>query len=320
MVTAVALLAALIVATAVGALDIRPADIIRELTGSSVLNTQQHAVLLNVRLPRIATAVVVGAMLASSGATYQAVFRNPLADPYLLGVSAGAGLGVTCVIVFGAGLVGIIPAAFVGGVLAVLATYVVAGSRGDATTVILAGVAVAAFASAAQTYIQQSNIDHVQRIFSWMLGSLNVSKWSTVATVALPVAVCLLVLACAHRQLDVIALGDAEAAALGANPRLIRGVLIATATLGTACVVAISGLIGFVGIVVPHALRLVVGPAHHLLMPLTIVWGAIFMLFADTAARTVLAPSELPVGVVTAVIGAPFFLILLRRYRREALC
>lgn len=117
-----------------------------------------------------------------------------------------------------------------------------------------------------------------------------------------------------------ITLGDAEAAALGANPRLIRGVLIATATLGTACVVAISGLIGFVGIVVPHALRLVVGPAHHLLMPLTIVWGAIFMLFADTAARTVLAPSELPVGVVTAVIGAPFFLILLRRYRREALC
>lgn len=116
------------------------------------------------------------------------------------------------------------------------------GDVGDATTVILAGVAVAAFASAAQTYIQQSNIDHVQRIFSWMLGSLNVSKWSTVATVALPVAVCLLVLACAHRQLDVITLGDAEAAALGANPRLIRGVLIATATLGTACVVAISEL------------------------------------------------------------------------------
>lgn len=176
------------------------------------------------------------------------------------------------------------------------------GDVGDATTVILAGVAVAAFASAAQTYIQQSNIDHVQRIFSWMLGSLNVSKWSTVATVALPVAVCLLVLACAHRQLDVITLGDAEAAALGANPRLIRGVLIATATLGTACVVAISGLIGFAGIVVPHALRLVVGPAHRLLMPLTIVWGAIFMLLADTAARTVLAPSELPVGVVTPVL------------------
>lgn len=318
------LFGAIVVAAVVGAAGIAPADVVREIFGQRVLDDRAHAVLFKIRLPRIAMAVIVGGMLAAAGATYQAVFRNPLADPYLLGVSAGAGLGVTIAIVFGAGLgwslggLGIVLAAFAGGIIAVTATYMVSGSVGrgtNATTVILAGVAVAAFASAAQTYIQQRNIETIQRVYGWMLGSLNTTKWSNVAFLAVPVILCFAVMLASHRVLDVMTLGDQEAASLGANPALVRLAMVAVATLGTSAVVSVSGLIGFVGIVIPHAVRILAGPGHRVLMPLVIIWGAIFLVVADTIGRTVLAPAELPVGVVTAFVGAPFFLYILRRFR-----
>lgn len=300
-------------------------DVARELIGISTLDTRDHAILWSIRLPRVAMAIVVGATLAVAGAAYQAVFRNPLADPYLLGVSSGAGLGVTVAVVagasigFGGGGLGIVGAAFVGGVIAVSATYMVSrgvGHGSSATVVVLAGVAVAAFANAAQTYVQQRNIETVQRVYSWMLGNLGIASWGSILMVLIPAGFCWLVIVLSSRLLDVMTVGDLEARTLGVDPGLVRLALVAVATMGTAAVVSVSGLIGFVGIIVPHALRLIVGPGHRLLLPLTLIWGAIFLLAADTAARTLLAPAELPVGVVTAAVGAPFFLFILRRFSR----
>lgn len=300
-------------------------DVARELVGISALGTRDHAILWSIRLPRVAMAIVVGATLAIAGAAYQAVFRNPLADPYLLGVSSGAGLGVTLAVVagatigFGGGGLGIVGAAFIGGVAAVSATYMVSrgvGHGSSATVVVLAGVAVAAFANAAQTYVQQRNIETVQRVYSWMLGNLGIASWGSIFMVLIPAGFCWLVIVLSARLLDVMTVGDLEARTLGVDPGLVRLILVAVATMGTAAVVSVSGLIGFVGIIVPHALRLIVGPGHRLLLPLTLIWGAIFLLAADTAARTLLAPAELPVGVVTAAVGAPFFLFILRRFSR----
>lgn len=294
------------------------------LPGVSVehgLTTAQHAVLWQIRLPRVVLGALVGATLAVAGAAYQGVFRNPLADPYLLGVSSGAGLGATAMIVYGftATVFAVPAAAFLGGILAVTATYLLGRGVGGGRTevvIILAGVAVAAFANAAQTFLQQRDDDSMRQVYSWLLGRLATNGWTEV-WVALPyVVLTVVVLLLFSRILDVMAVGDLEAASLGVDPRRVRLLLVAVATLGTAAVVSVSGLIGFVGIVVPHAVRLLVGPGHRLLLPLSVLFGAAFLMLADVAARSVLAPAELPIGVLTAAIGAPFFLVVLRRSRR----
>ncbi|CAJ1509052.1 FecCD family ABC transporter permease [[Mycobacterium] burgundiense] len=284
------------------------------------LTVAQQAVLWQIRLPRVVLGALVGATLAIAGAAYQGVFRNPLADPYLLGVSSGAGLGATAMIVFGmAATTFAVPiAAFAGGVLAVTATYLLGRGVGGGRTevvIILAGVAVAAFANAGQTFLQQRYDDSMRQVYSWLLGRLSTNGWTEVS-VALPyVVVTIVVILLFGRILDVMAVGDIEAASLGVDPRRVRLLLVAVATLGTAAVVSVSGLIGFVGIVVPHAVRLLVGPGHRLLLPLSVLFGAAFLMLADVLARWVLAPAELPIGVVTAAIGAPFFLMVLRRSR-----
>lgn len=209
-------------------------------------------------------------------------------------------------------------AAFAGGVLAVTATYLLGRGVGGGRTevvIILAGVAVAAFANAGQTFLQQRYDDSMRQVYSWLLGRLSTNGWTEVS-VALPyVVVTIVVILLFGRILDVMAVGDIEAASLGVDPRRVRLLLVAVATLGTAAVVSVSGLIGFVGIVVPHAVRLLVGPGHRLLLPLSVLFGAAFLMLADVLARWVLAPAELPIGVVTAAIGAPFFLMVLRRSR-----
>ncbi|MCD2112800.1 MULTISPECIES: FecCD family ABC transporter permease [Rhodococcus] len=286
----------------------------------SGLSTRQQAILWNIRMPRVVLGVLVGAMLAIAGAAYQGVFRNPLADPYLLGVSSGAGLGATLAIVVGgaAGFAGVPIAAFAGGLLAVGATYslgrTVGGSRSE-VVIILAGVAVAAFANAIQTFFMQLHDDTLRQVYSWMLGRLSTDGWSDVVVVLPYVVVTVAIIALHRRTLDVMAVGDVEAASLGINPARVRLLLVCVATLGTAAVVSASGLIGFVGIVVPHAVRLLVGPGHRLLLPLSLLVGASFLVLADVLARTVMSPAELPIGVVTAAIGAPFFLVVLRRSR-----
>lgn len=323
------LLAALLLGTLVGPASLTASGVLLELLDSipflhvdSGLTQRQQVILWEIRIPRVVLGAIVGAMLAIAGATYQGVFRNPLADPYLLGVSSGAGLGATLAIVLGgAAASGLVPpAAFAGGMIAVLATYTLGSSVGGGRSevvIILAGVAVAAFASAIQTFFMQRHDDTLRQVYSWMLGRLTTNGWAEVLRVLPYAIVSIAVIFLFRRMLDVMAVGDVEAATLGIAPSRVRLILISVATLGTAAVVSVSGLIGFVGIVIPHAVRMIIGPGHRLLLPVSLLVGGAFLVLADVVARTAMSPSELPIGVVTAAIGAPFFMVVLRRSRGQ---
>ncbi len=327
---ALALLAgAFLVGVSIGPAHLSVGGVVRSLIDrlpvidvSSGMTPRQEAILWEIRIPRVVLGGLVGAALAGSGAAYQGVFRNPLADPYLLGVAAGAGLGATLAIIGrAAGLTAeAVPvAAFAGALAAVGLTYLLGRTVGDrtATTLILAGVAVASFFTAAQTFVQQRNADTFREVYAWILGRLGTTGWSEVGTVAPYVVVAGAVLLAHRRMLDVLAVGDEEAATLGVRVGRVRWWVVAAATLGTAAAVAVSGLIGFVGIVVPHTVRLVAGSSYRVVLPLSFLLGAAFLVLADLAARTVLAPSELPIGVITAFFGAPFFVLVLRTSREE---
>jgi iron complex transport system permease protein len=247
------------------------------------------------------------------------VFRNPLADPYLLGAAAGAGLGATLAIAYGPDTSGwpveLLPlAAFAGAVAGVAAAYALGRSGGarTTTTLVLSGVAVAAFLTAIQTYVQQQRAETLREVYGWILGRLTTAGWREVALVV-PYALLSTATILLHgRLLDVLAVGDDEASSLGVRAARVRLVVVAAATLATAAAVAVSGLIGFVGIIVPHTIRLLAGSSYRLLAPLSLIAGAAFLILADLVARTVMAPVELPIGVVTAFFGAPFFALVLR--------
>ncbi len=287
----------------------------------SPFSDTQDAILWELRAPRVALGLLVGAMLASAGGAYQGVFRNPLADPYLLGAAAGAGLGATVVIAYdlgGDGGLDLRPiAAFAGATLGVAVAYLLgrsAGGRGT-TTLILAGVTVAAFFTALQTFVQQRHAETVQEVYSWILGQLETSGWTDVLIVLPYVVLSSAVLLWHRRLLDVLAVGDDEAASLGVPVTRVRLLVVVAATLGTAAAVAFSGLIAFVGIIVPHAIRLMVGTSYRAVLPLSLVFGAGFLVLMDLVSRTVIAPAQLPIGVVTAFLGAPFFAVVLRTTR-----
>jgi len=274
-----------------------------------------------IRMPRVVLAALVGAMLSISGAAYQGVFRNPLVDPYLLGVAAGAGLGATMVFTINrAGttswVIDPLPlAAFVGGLTAVLLTYLVGASFGSdrsSTTLVLAGVAVTSLATAFQTFLLQRNTDVVRQVYSWILGRLSTATWGDVRLVLPYVIGSSLILLMHRRLLDVLRVGDDEASALGVSVDRVRLIVVITATLGTASVVAVSGLIGFVGIIVPHAVRLMAGTSYRMVMPVSLLLGGAFLVLADVPGRILSNPAETPIGVVTAFFGAPFFLLILR--------
>jgi iron complex transport system permease protein len=292
---------------------------------SSSLSPTEDSILWEIRMPRVVLGALVGGMLALAGATYQGVFRNPLADPYLLGVAAGAGLGATLAIAYlPEGLRGqqALPvAAFLGGGTAVVLTYSVGRSAGrerDAATLVLAGVTVASFFTAMQTFVQQQNADTLQQVYTWILGSIPSSGWSDVVLILPYVTVASAVILMHRRVVDVLSLGDDEAATLGVNVRRVRLVLVVAATIGTAAAVAVCGLIGFVGIIVPHAIRMLAGTGYRALLPLSVIAGAGFLVLADVIARTALAPAEIPLGIVTAFFGAPFFALVLRTTRGGA--
>jgi iron complex transport system permease protein len=303
-----------------GAVFMELLDRLPVIRAHSGLDERDAAILWQLRVPRVVLGALVGAMLATAGAAYQGVFRNPLADPYLLGVAAGAGLGVTIAIVYlprGSSPIDLRPvAAFIGGLVGVGATYLLGRSaaRSRSTiTLILAGVAVASFLTAVQTYAQQRSADTVQEVYVFILGTLSTVGWHEVVIVLPYVAVSAVALLLHRRLLDVMALGDEEADALGIRASRVRLLVVLAATLGTAAAVAVSGLIAFVGIIVPHTVRLVLGTSYRLILPLSIAFGAAFLVLADLIARTALAPAEIPIGVVTAFFGAPFFVVVLRR-------
>ena len=286
--------------------------------GRSTLTPTQSEIIWQLRAPRMVLGLLAGAMLAVAGGTYQGVFRNPLADPYLLGVAAGAGLGATIAIVDVGGAV-VTPSwtpilAFVGALLAVAVTWLIGGRglRSSTATLILAGVAVAALFTSAQTFLQQqSSTTSLARVYIWLLGSLASASWSSVTLILPYVVVCVVICVAAGRALDVMSVGEDESRSLGLPVRRVRLIVIVASSLGTAAVVSAVGLIGFVGIIVPHIIRLLVGTSYRRILPLSVAFGAAFLVFADTIARTVLAPSELPLGVVTAIVGAPVFVIIL---------
>jgi iron complex transport system permease protein len=319
--SAVAVLVTVTLGVSIGAVNIAPlavwSEISKQIFGSSAnLSAAESTIIWQLRLPRVLLALVVGAMLASAGCAYQGTFRNPLADPYLLGVSAGAGLGATIAIFYSSGQVKfLLPlAAFVGALAAVFLTYSLgrsAISGRSSTALVLAGVAVASLLTAVQTLLQQQNTDKIREVYAWVLGRLSTSGWNDLLIITPYVAICILVLLRYRRVLDVFAVGDEEAQTMGLPVSRARGAIIVAASLGTAAAVSVTGLIGFVGIIVPHILRLIVGNSYRILLPLSVVYGGIFLVLADIFARTVLAPQEISIGVVTALLGAPFFLFVL---------
>ncbi|MGH9210611.1 MAG: FecCD family ABC transporter permease [Acidimicrobiales bacterium] len=337
------LLAATLAGILVGPADLALRGVVVELidrlplvTVDSGLDDRAAAILWQIRLPRVVLGLLVGATLSLAGGAYQGVFRNPLADPYLLGAAAGAGLGATVVIALdvqaGWGPFDTLPAlAFLGALGAVACAYVagstnafaVAADTGNgqaasrsATTLVLAGVAIASLFTAIQTFVQQRDRESVQEVYSWILGRLSTGGWGEVRLLA-PFTVVAAAGILAHRRsLDVLAVGDEEATALGLRVDRTRLWVVVAASLGTAAAVSVSGLIGFVGIIVPHTIRLLVGRhSFRVILPLALLGGAAFLVLSDLVARTVLEPAEIPIGVVTALVGAPFFLLLLARGR-----
>lgn len=320
----VSVVAATLLGSVLGAAGLEPLAVIKALIDAfpgvaidSGLTDVEASILFQIRLPRVVLGAIVGAVLAVAGAAYQGVFRNSLADPYLLGVAAGAGLGATVAFAL-TGEPSLLPIfAFVGGLSAVVLTYALGRSVGgrSATSLILAGVAVAAFATAVQTYVLQQNVETLREVYSWILGRLVTVGWGEVRSLLPYAAIATLVLVLSRRLLDVLSIGDDEAQALGVSVGRVRGVVVVAATLATAAAVSVSGLIGFVGIIVPHTIRLLFGWSYRLIIPLSIFFGATFLMLADIAARTLISPAELPIGVVTAFFGAPFFLLVLRTMR-----
>jgi len=281
-------------------------------------------ILFDIRLPRVALMGLTGAALAAAGATYQGLFRNPLADPYLVGVASGAGLGATIILSFGfpaagLGLMAVPAGAFLGGAgtvgLVVIMSRV--GRTTPVTTLLLAGVAAGSFVTAITTFWMLRSPDGLRRAFSWLLGGYAGGGWQPVWIVLPYLIAGLIVLQLNARALNVLQLDEEQAKQLGLNVERLKLVLVGAATLMTAAAVSFGGLIGFVGLVVPHILRMLGGPDYRRLIPLSALGGAAFLILADLIARTALAPQELPVGVITALAGAPFFIFLLRRLKRS---
>ncbi|MBI4304765.1 MAG: iron ABC transporter permease [Chloroflexi bacterium] len=321
-----------VVAAGLGAVNIPPgtvasivADHIPWIETERAWPESWETIVWELRLPRVVLAGIVGAALAASGATYQGLFRNPLADPYLIGVAAGAGLGATVVLVSGGPVsywgISILPiAAFAGAIGAVAIAYAIARRSGGIplTTLVLAGVAVASIAGAMTSLLMIRANPDVRPLLGWLLGGFVGARWLTAGTILPYLAVGIAGMFLYSRILNVLQLGEEEAAQVGVDVERTKLVLVVLATLSTAAAVSVSGLIGFVGLVAPHAARLLWGHDHRTLLPMAMAMGAGFLILADLAARTVARPSELPVGVVTAFCGAPFFIYLLVRLGRHA--
>lgn len=288
--------------------------------GAATWPLSWETIIFTIRLPRVLLAGIVGAALALSGATYQGLFRNPLAEPYLIGVASGAALGATIAIVLR------LPAslyrlgatqwcAFAGALVAVALVYGLAriGGTTPLTALLLAGVAVSTLASAITSFLMYWHGEKLLAIYGWLLGGFSTASWSQVLQIAPYLALGAIALLPLARLLDALQLGEEGALSLGIEMERLKIVLVIVATLVTAAAVSVSGLVGFVGLIVPHIVRLIWGANHRILLPASLCVGALFLIVADGIARTILRSGEIPVGVLTALCGAPFFLFLLRR-------
>jgi ABC-type Fe3+-siderophore transport system, permease component len=323
---AVTLVAVVVAGVAFGAVPVSVADILgaiqRALGGAE--RSAADALIVDLRLPRVLLAALVGASLALAGVLYQALFKNPLADPYILGVSSGAGLGATLALVavgtaYAGRAFGVPAGAFTGALLTIALVVRLAsrGGRVEPTSLLLAGVAISYTLAAVTSFIMVVFRSSMASVVFWMMGGLTSASWEYVGVVGGMLAIGALVPLLYARELDIMLLGDERAGQLGVNVERFKLVVLAAASLVVAGAVSVSGLIGFVGLMTPHMTRLVLGPGHRLLVPASALVGAIVMVAADLVARVVLAPVEIPVGIVTAVLGGPFFVWLLVRGERR---
>lgn len=320
------LLVLTIVSLISGAVSISVYGVLQWVVGleAASLTETERTILMQLRLPRVITACLVGGSLGIAGVGFQGLFRNPLADPYVIGASSGAGLGVTLAVVLGfqasvMGLSGIAVSAVVGSLIAVAVVFAIGsvGRGSSVLTLLLAGVAVSSMINAIASLLMYMNDDSVVVILAWLMGSLAGNDWNVVLATAVSSLVGFSILWSMSRPMDVFLLGDVTSQSLGLDLFRFRLLLVAGSSIATAAAVASAGIIGFVGLIAPHIARRVVGPRHLQLLPMSACVGAAIMLVADVVARTVVAPAELPVGILTALLGCPFFLFLLKS-RNEA--
>ncbi len=329
------LLIAAIASVAIGPIFISPGTILRILAGGLLGKFFQpgwtetlanaHTIIFEIRLPHAALIALTGAALSASGAAYQGVFRNPLADPYLIGVASGAGLGAVAAMAIHwphewSGLFTVPVAAFLGAALTIFVVYSMArvGNSLPTTTLILAGVAVSAFSTSLTSLLMMRSSEELRRAIGWLLGGSIIGGWEPVLVVLPYIIIGLGVLCLSGHSLNVLQFGEEQAQQLGLRAERVKALLILAASLTTAAAVAFSGVIGFIGLIVPHIVRMLWGHDYKRLIPLSILGGSTALLLADLIARLLLAPQVLPVGIVTALAGAPFFLWVLRHARNQA--
>ena len=329
-----ALVGGMLLACAMGAVSIPPLDIVRMTLNrtpffdfETTWQSTDETIIFQIRLIRVVAGALVGAALATAGVLFQGLLRNPMADPYIIGTSAGAALGATLAMLVPVGIVfagfGLVTVgAFCGALAAVLLVYNLAsvGGRTPVVSMLLAGFVVSAMLVAVMSLliiVSDTLQVKLHSIFAFLMGSLSVSDWTQVAAVAPLILGGIVVARFFAFHLNAFSLGEEGAAFVGVNVEREKVIILALGSLLTACAVSLSGIVGFVGLVVPHAVRLALGPDHRLLLPASALAGAAFLVMADTIARTIMAPTEIPVGIFTALVGAPFFIYLLRRTRRE---
>lgn len=325
---------AVVAASTIGSADISILDAFR-VVGSKLpgldnnvnmegISSAVNSIIWNVRLPRVLLGVLVGSALSISGGAFQGLLKNPMADPYILGISSGAALGATIAIITKlemnfAGFSGISMAAFLGALIAVAFVYNIGKIKNQVpvTTLLLAGVAVGQFLTAVMSFLMVIYNKDMTKIIYWTLGSLAGKGWSPVTALALPVFTGMLLLLYFSRDINIMLTGEESAKSLGVNVERTKLYVLLIGTFLTSTVVSVSGIIGFVGLIIPHMARIVTGPDHRILLPVSAIGGGIFMIFADTVARTAISPVEIPVGIITALFGGPFFIFLLRSKKKS---
>jgi len=323
---------ALLVFLSFGTAEISFRETIRIISGgifsrtfSEDINQSHIYILWQVRMPRVIISILVGMALAAAGTVFQAIFRNPMSDPFILGISSGAAFGVALGAVTGfmvliPGIWGLPISAFVGAIIATLLIYFLSGKMQTSTSsLLLSGIAMNFFLSSLMSMLLYFNRDRIENIIFWSMGSFSSANWDK-CLIGLPIILLgILSLFYFRRELDLLLIGDESARTMGLSLKRVRIILLIISTLITAAAVSISGIIGFVGLIIPHIIRMIVGPKHRVMLPYAILAGGFFTLCADTFARSILPSSEIPVGIITSLAGAPFFIYLLRNKRREIL-
>jgi iron complex transport system permease protein len=297
--------------------------IINRYIDTSQIPDSYKTIILSIRLPRVLLGVLVGASLSTAGTAFQGILKNPMADPYVIGISSGAALGAAISIVFKfdfniLGISTLSISAFLGALIAVFIVYNIAkvGNKVPVTTLLLAGIAVGQFLTAIMSFLMVIHSKDMSKIIYWTLGSLAGKGWKPLIRISIPTVLSIIMMNIFARDLNIMLTGEESAHSLGVEVEKIKVYVLLLGSFMTSMVVSISGIIGFVGLIIPHIVRMIVGPDHRILLPSSALVGGIFMIFTDTIARTIISPVEIPVGIITALFGGPFFIYLLRKKKR----